>query len=61
LYNPVTDKNDSLASANQVIHEQRERIHSLESQVDLLKRTVAEETAMRYKAWTMLADAKKLK
>lgn len=59
LYNKTTDTYDSLSSANQQIHKQREKIHALEAQIALLERTVAEEVAMRYKAWQRQAEISK--
>lgn len=59
MYNKETDTFDSLSAANQQIHELRSKIQGLESQVEMQKKIIAEETEMRYKAWKQLADAKK--
>ena len=56
LYNKTTDTYDSLSSANQQIHIQRQKIRELEGQVALLERIVAEETEMKYKAWQRTAE-----
>lgn len=56
LYNKTTDTYDSLSSANQQIHLQRQKIQELEAQVALLERVVAEETEMKYKAWQRTAE-----
>lgn len=56
LYNKTTDTYDSLSSANQQIHLQRQKIRELEGQVALLERIVAEETEMKYKAWQRTAE-----
>jgi hypothetical protein len=59
LYNKTTDTYDSLSSANQQIHLQRQKIQELEAQVALLERIVAEETEMKYKAWQRTAEVTK--
>ena len=59
LYNKTTETYDSLSSANQQIHVQRQKIQDLESQVALLERTVAEEVEMKYKAWQRTAEFQK--
>lgn len=59
LYNETTDSYDSLSSANQRIHELRDQIRDLESQIAMQHKMIAEETAMRYKAWKQLADFQK--
>ena len=59
LYNKKTDTIDSISAANQQIHELRSKIQGLESQVEMQKKIIAEEPAMRYKAWQQLADARK--
>ena len=46
---------DSLSRANQLIHQQRNKIAELESVIQLLEYQVAEETRMRYTAWSKLA------
>lgn len=56
MYNKTTDTYDSLSSANQQIHLQRQKIRELEGQVALLERIVAEETEMKYKAWQRTAE-----
>jgi len=50
----------SLSSANQKIHTQREKIISLELQVAMLEKAVAEEQEAKYVAWKKLADVKQL-
>ncbi len=59
MYNETTDRYDSLSSANQKIHELRDKIRELESQIAIQQRMLSEETAMRYKAWQQLADFQK--
>ena len=50
MYKKKTDTFDSLSAANQQIHELRSKIQGLESQVEMQKKIIAEETEMRYKA-----------
>lgn len=45
----------SLSEANQIIHQQRDKISRLEAEVKMLKLQIADETKARYTAWQKVA------
>jgi RNA binding exosome subunit len=48
-------KISSLSEANQIIHQLREQVQQLKNQVNVLKRTIADETEIRYQLYKKLS------
>lgn len=54
------DTNDSLSSANQIIHDQSQTIKNQAGTISLLERMVREECEAKYRAWKKLAEVNEL-
>jgi len=52
----ITNKDVTLSTANQHVRNQAEYIKCLESEVTMLKKLIAEETAMRYALYKKIAN-----
>jgi hypothetical protein len=48
-------KISSLSEANQMIHQLREQVQQLKNQIGVLKRTIAEETEIRYQLYKKIS------
>jgi hypothetical protein len=52
---PNPPKISSLSEANQMIHQLREQVQQLKNQIGVLKRTIAEETEIRYQLYKKIS------